>query len=113
MQEADIVAKGFEAMSAHMGGVEEGSVVAEILEFDLRYMLRVISYGVASGSHDFLHENNWGMMKMLHREVGIDVAVDVKGLQVARDVVLSHVKEEELLDLTTRCFDIVIAFMEA
>eukprot|EP00177_Eucheuma_denticulatum_P003857 GFKZ01006982.1.p2 GENE.GFKZ01006982.1~~GFKZ01006982.1.p2 ORF type:complete len:225 (+),score=41.80 GFKZ01006982.1:255-929(+) len=113
VQEEDIVTKALAAMGGEIGGLETGSVVSEILEFDLRYMLRVISYGIASGSEDFLHENNWGMMKMLHREVGIAVAVDVKGLRVARDVVVSHVSDQALADLTTRCFDVVIAFMEA
>lgn len=110
MEEVDIVRQASDA-AKQRAGVKLPDVVMEVLEFDMRYMLRVISYGVACQSTDFIHRNNWGIMKMLHEEVGISTYADVAGLKKAKEVVLAQITEPNLVETTAACFDVVIDFM--
>lgn len=106
VQESEIIKRSADEMIADIG--EEHR---EMVEYDVGYMLRVISYGIASGSSDFVHDNNWGMLKMLHREVGIDGSVDVKGVEKMRETVLGEVKEEGIIGIVNACFDRAVELM--
>lgn len=110
VKEEDTVQQAVDAAKTRLGA-QFSDVVLRVLEFDLRYMLRVISYAVACQSVDFMHHNNWGIMKMLHAEVGISPEADVAGLIKAKEVVLAQITEPHLVEPTAACFDVVINFM--
>lgn len=107
VQEDSLVETAVEAVFEKYPMLRDDETLLEIVSFDLRYLLRVISYGAACQSTDFIHTNNIGMMKMLHEEVGFPVNADQIGLNAARKAVLSQ-SDSAFLDTTTACFDVVI-----
>lgn len=111
VQEDQLVETAVNAAYAVADNIKSDDTLTEIISFDLRYLLRVISYGAATKSTNFIYENNLGMMKMLHREVGLPSVADVAGLKAAKDAVIAQITDSSLVDSTAACFDVVIEFL--
>lgn len=111
VQEDQLVDTAMNAAYAAADNVKSDDTLTEMLSFDLRYLLRVISYGAATKSTNFIHDNNLGMMKMLHDQVGLSAVADVAGLNAAKDAVIAQITDNSLVESTAACFDVVIDFL--
>lgn len=77
-----------------------GEKVTAIIEHDLKYFARVVSYAVACGSDDFIHQNNMGMVRELYAEIGLEtkaVLAGVESLRVSTMACASGAKEEKIV----------------
>lgn len=111
VQEEELVDVATKAAFKTAKTIQNDEKLSEIVSYDFRSIIRVVSYGSACKSVDFIHANNLGMMKMLHKEVGIPAEADVTGLEAAKEAVLAQITDSTLVDSTAACFDTVIAFM--
>lgn len=111
VQQDDLIAKGIEIAKTLVPNLAADDVLTEILEYDIRTILRTISYGAACHSVNFIHENNMGMMKMLHQEIGIPDGTVTKVLSSLKDIVVSQISDDVLVAPTSDCFDAVGDFM--
>ena len=81
--------------------------VAEIVRYDLGYVLRVTSYAVAVQSTDFLHDNNLAIMRELHAEAKIPVSVFCEALIAMGEEVASTLSDEAIAATTRDCFKVI------
>lgn len=78
--------------------------VAEIVRYDLGYVLRVTSYAVAVQATDFVHDNNLAMMQELHLEVNIPAAVFCDAVKKMGDEIATSVGDSATDEITRECF---------
>ncbi|KAI0566484.1 Phycobilisome protein [Gracilaria domingensis] len=83
-------------------------VVQSVFQRNVRLLVRVVSYGIAAGSADYMHENNVGIMRLLNQELGIESTFVESTLLAVRDLILERHTESSLIELTTECFDSLI-----
>ena len=87
--------------------------VVDIVVHDLMYLLRVISYGIAVCSTDFIHDNNMNIMKLLHKEIGVQGKGMTAGISCMKKFVEKELHtDEKVRKVAAACFDKVIKFME-
>lgn len=92
---------------------DEESPITSIFWHDLAYFLRVVSYGIAVTSSDYIHANNLGMVKELYSEIGLSPAAVSTGINSLKSSVLADVSDAELKKSTSECFDIFSSFMKS
>lgn len=92
---------------------DEESPVTKIFWHDLAYFLRVVSYGVAVTSPDYIHANNLGMVKQLYGEIGLSQAAVDAGITSLKSSVVVDVSDAELKKSTAECFDVLANFMQS
>lgn len=102
-----IALSAIEKQSPH---IMDDDTLYGILEYDLIVLLRTISYGAACQVTDFIHDNNMGVMKMLHDEAGIPKDSIPTAIIAVKEAVLSQIAEADLIDSTGQCFDVVHDF---
>lgn len=107
VQEDQLVDTAVDAVFEKFPLIREDETLVEILSFDLRYLLRVVSYGAACQATDFIHESNMGLVNMLHKEVGFPEGADKIGIAAAKEAVLSQT-DSAFLESTTACFDVIM-----
>jgi Phycobilisome protein len=99
----------FEAAKAvvlkEMPALESEEAVAKIMYHDLRYFLRVTSYGIACGSPNFIHVNNLGIVKQLYAEIGLTDSTVQAGIASLKASVLADASSAEEMENVARCFD--------
>lgn len=81
---------------------------ASVFQSSMAQLVRIVSYGIAAGSLDFIHENNIGIMNLLHKEVALEAKVLHSALGQVRDFIVQQVTEPDLVQLTNDCFDVVV-----
>lgn len=91
--------------------LEHDKLLNEIYVYDINYILRVISYGIATQSSDFIHSNNMGIMKLMHEEIGFPTGLISSALLDVKKAVLEDVNNASVVPKTAECFDVVIDFM--
>lgn len=112
LEDSDTIAeKGLQALCDILPNVKDSEEVAAILKFDLLYVLRVVSYGASVKSTDFVHDNNIGIMNMVHEELEVAGAPVIAAVEAMRDYVVSRMSDNELIASTIACFDVVLDFM--
>lgn len=110
-QKAALIDAAAAAVFASQKDAGENPLVAEVVRHDLMYILRVVSYAIAAGSPNFVHENNLGMMKSLHAEIGLSSPAVVAGLKKLSDSIAAEAEMPDAKATTLRCFQIVTEFM--
>lgn len=105
-QKDDLMSTALQA-AERIKSISSDDVLLDIFQYDMFALLRVISYAVASGSMDFLHENNVNIMKLLHEDVGIPPSVVPSALNAVKDFVLANISDSTVAKSTATCFDIV------
>lgn len=85
-------------------GADKGSQAEEIVIYDMNYVLRVTSYAVAVGSVNFIDANNLGMMRELHKEVGINEKRFSKAIVNIGEKVAAVMDDKSVGDKTKECF---------
>lgn len=108
---AEIIEQAKEEAVKSGPSLADSKEIIDIVEHDLSYLLRVISYGIACGSTNFIHANNMGIMKVLHKEIGVQGAPMIAGLKSMKGSVESGVNGATEKEITAACFDKVIEFM--
>ncbi|CAN8073482.1 unnamed protein product [Agarophyton chilense] len=97
------IEKMISEMAVHLN-----EAIKPVFESNMRLLTRIVSYGIAAGSADFVHKNNAGIMKLLHEEVGIETPLVESTLYAVRDLILERHTESQHVDLTNACFNVVI-----
>ncbi|PXF41822.1 hypothetical protein BWQ96_08470 [Gracilariopsis chorda] len=99
-----------EQISTMMQDLSDGMAEdkAAVFQSSMAQLVRIISYGIAAGSLDFVHENNIGIMNLLHKEVGLEAQVLHSALRQVRDFIVQQVTEPDLVQLTNDCFEVVV-----
>lgn len=93
--------------------ISRDDTLQDVFNHDVTFMLRVISYGAACQASDFIHENNMGLMKLLHAEVGIPHSAISNAILAVKKEILQTINEQHLILSTAECFDVVADFMAA
>lgn len=107
----DLIETCYQSALSNFPALEADQVLKDIFQNDVRSLLRIVSYGAACQTTDFIHENNLGMLKLLHEELGFPTGLVADAVRVAKDEVLNQVNDASLVENTAECFDVVIAFM--
>lgn len=103
-----LIDTAFDAAVAVMPAIADDATLTDILRHDLTALLRTISYGAAAGTVDFIHDNNIGMMAMLHKEVDIADNVFPTALHSARDSVAAALSDPTMIDAAVTSFDTAV-----
>lgn len=103
----EIVESGVAAVVAIMPEVDTDDRLRDILHHNFKTILRAVSYAAAVQVFDFVHENNIGMMRMLHEELGVSSNTIATAVEAMRDIILTSVTDADLVKSTTTCFEII------
>lgn len=103
----DLMSTALQAAESVSSSISSDDVLLDIFKYDMTALLRAISYGVATGSSEFLHENNITIMKLLHDDVGISELVIPSALNAVKDFIVANVSDPSVAKSTVNCFEIV------
>jgi hypothetical protein len=87
--------------------IAEDATLANLLWFDLAYIFRVASYGIAVTSLNFIHEDNINMLKEFYEEIGMPKIAISTGIKTLKEAVTSRVLDENLKQVSSDCFDAI------
>lgn len=94
-------------------GKDSEKVVSDIFWHDLKYFARVLSYGIACGSPNYIHANNLGMVKQLYGEISLATGTVLIGIASLKQSTLKYATNAEEEKIVNDCFTSLMDFMAA